>query len=123
MEYFVRQGDAYSIPFPIVLGRYVLSPAEIEDVEITFGDISKTYKDGDIVWNPDRYLYEFPLEEAETFEFVPCQRVQSQVRYKLKKFDTKDKRPQLITSFNGPTLIIISSLSEEQFKEGENELW
>lgn len=123
MEYIVRQGDAYSIPFPIVLGRYALSPAEIEDVEITFGDIVKTYKDGQIIWNPDRYVYEFPLEEDETFNFVATQKVYTQVRYKLKKFDAKDTRPQLVTSFNGPTLIIIPSLSENQFKKGDNEIW
>ena len=59
-EYVVRQGDQYSIPFPIILNNsYIITddfidsenPERSGDVEIVIGDLRKTLKNNEIKFN------------------------------------------------------------------------
>lgn len=110
MEYIVRRGDQYNIPFPIILGNKILTPNEIEDVVISFNDISKSFKKEEVTFNWDKNYFEFPLTQEETFDLYPGVRLDSQVRFKMKQLD--DRNPT-ISSFDGPSIIIINSNNEE----------
>lgn len=110
MEYFVRRGDQYNIPFPVILGNKLLSPNDIEDVVISFNDLCKSFKKDEITFNWDRYCFEFPLTQEETLDLYPSMRLNSQVRYKLKQLDNRNP---MISSFEGPSIVIIDSNSKE----------
>ena len=74
----MMQGDSYKLGFQILnnAGNPV-TPADVNDVEITIGNLSKTYKKNMLVFNSG--LWMFPLSQDETFNYVPAA-VKGQVR-------------------------------------------
>ena len=118
-DYIVRQGDQYSIPFPILMDDYIITDdllnsgnAETDgDVEITIGKLRKTLRNGEIKFNPNTYTFDFPLTQEETFALRPGMRLRSQVRVKLRSFDSNENN--FIFSYDGPNVLIIQSISKE----------
>lgn len=117
-EYVVRQGDQYSIPFPILLDRYIVTsdfidsekPENSGDIEITVGDLRKTFKNNEIKFNTITYTFDFPLTQEETFELYPGMRLRSQVRVKFRKYGDENN---FIYSYDGPDIVVIESMSKE----------
>ena len=74
----MMQGDSYKLGFQILnnAGNPV-TPADVNDVEITIGNLSKTYTKNMLVFNSG--LWMFPLSQDETFNYVPAA-VKGQVR-------------------------------------------
>lgn len=118
-DYIVRQGDQYSIPFPILMDDYIITDdllnsgnAETDgDVEIIIGKLRKTLRNGEIKFNPNTYTFDFPLTQEETFALRPGMRLRSQVRVKLRSFDFNENN--FIFSYDGPNVLIIQSISKE----------
>lgn len=112
MDYLVKQGDQYMVPFFVVMGRYILDPNQLEEVVISFGpELVKSWKAGEVQYNGRRHCFEFPLTEEETSSLYPGMRLCSEVRYKLKQFD--DNPNVLVRSFEGPSIVIVNSNSKE----------
>lgn len=74
----MMQGDSYNLAFTVRnnAGAIVL-PDDIQDMEITIGHISKTYKNVQITYQDGKWL--FPLSQSETFGYWP-KSVKSQIR-------------------------------------------
>lgn len=75
----MMQGDAFVQKIKINKnGNTTVTPDDVLDVEVTFGRLSKTYADGDLLYRDG--LWEFPLSQAETFRMRDTyQRVQVRV--------------------------------------------
>jgi len=118
-EFTIRQGDQYSIPFTVMLDGSVITDKMIDsvdeelngDVEIVIGKLRKTYRNGDVKYNPRTYTFDFPFTQTETFALRRGMRLNSQVRVKLRKFN-KDEA-NTIYSFDGPMVVVEGSLSRE----------
>jgi len=119
-QYTVRQGDQYSIPFQITLDGSLITNKMIDgvspelngDVEIVIGKLRKTYRDEEVKFNTKTFTFDFPFTQDETFNLRPGMRLKSQVRVKLKKFNPTEDN--FIFSYNGPDVLVISSLSREK---------
>lgn len=119
-DIIVRQGDQYSIAFPILLDRHIVtadlingaSPELDGDVEIVVGKLRKTYRKNEVKFNELTYNFEFPLTQKETLALRAGMILKSQVRVKLKRFSKEENNT--IYSYNGPDIRIIESLSREQ---------
>lgn len=118
-DYVIRQGDQYSIPFPILINDYIITDDLLNsgnsetdsDVEIVIGKLRKTLRNGEIKFNSSTYTFDFPLTQEETFAFRPGMRLKSQVRVKLRSFDSNENN--FIFSYDGPNILIIQSMSKE----------
>ena len=74
------QGDAYGLPIEILKSDdSIVTADDVSDVEITIGFITKSYKAGEVTFNPDAGKWIFPLTQAETFK-LPAIRIKAQVR-------------------------------------------
>lgn len=74
------QGDSYDIS--VILRNNAgqpISPADVEDVEITIGDMTKTYKKAEITYANGVWL--FPISQVVSFRQWPG-RSRAQVRVK-----------------------------------------
>lgn len=66
----MMQGDSYNLAFTVKNNAgAVVTPADIEDMEITIGHISKTYKNIQVTYKDGKWL--FPLSQEETFGYWP----------------------------------------------------
>ena len=66
----MMQGDSYNLGFTVRNNAgSVITPADVMDVEITVGHISKTYRRGEITFGDERWY--FPLSQRETFDYWP----------------------------------------------------
>ena len=76
----MMQGDSFHLGIRIKnnAGNPV-TPTDIEDVEISIGHISKTYRRGELTFIDGMWM--FPMTQYETFEFYPSS-VKAQVRIK-----------------------------------------
>ena len=74
----MMQGDSYSLGIRILnnAGNPV-TPEDIKDVEITIGQLRKTYLNAQVTFNEG--LWMFPLSQKETFGCWPAA-VKAQVR-------------------------------------------
>lgn len=74
----MMQGDSYSLGIRILnnAGNPV-TPEDIKDLEITIGQVSKTYLNAQVTFYEGLWL--FPLSQKETFDYWPSA-VKAQVR-------------------------------------------
>ena len=74
----MMQGDSYNLGIRILnnAGNPV-TPDDIKDVEITIGQLRKTYLNAQVIF--DEGLWLFPLSQKETFDYWPAA-VKAQVR-------------------------------------------
>ena len=100
-EIIIRRGDSYAIPFGAILNNQALPKHLIRNVEITIGELVKTFNDG--IYYKDYALY-FPLTEEDTYGFIASSTMKSQVRLQLNPNGD-------IISLDGPTFKVIESLS------------
>jgi len=76
----MMQGDAYMLGINILNNAGVsVTPADIQDVEITIGSMKKKYSDAAISYSGG--LWMFPLSQKETFGCLPAA-PKAQVRIK-----------------------------------------
>ena len=74
------QGDAYYIPFYFFADEETqITEDMVDDVEIIFGKVRKTYSDGEILYNDGAFL--FPLTQAESSAMSGTVRVRAQVTF------------------------------------------
>ena len=76
----MMQGDSYLLGVSILnnAGNPV-TPADVADVEITIGHISKRLSDNQLTFVNN--LWMFPLDQNDTFDFLPAA-MKAQVRVK-----------------------------------------
>ena len=74
----MMQGDSYNLGIRILnnAGNPV-TPDDIKDVEITIGQLRKTYRNAELTYSGGVWL--FPLSQKETFGYWPSS-VKAQVR-------------------------------------------
>lgn len=78
----MMQGDSYGLPIEILRSdNTVVTAADVSDVEITIGFLTKTYKAGEVTYDADTAKWVFPLSQEETLKF-PAIRIKAQVRVK-----------------------------------------
>lgn len=76
----MMQGDAYNLGFTIRNNAgSAVTPEDVINVEITIGNLTKTFQNGDVTYLDGKWY--FPLTQAETFQFRPSA-VKAQVRIK-----------------------------------------
>lgn len=74
----MMRGDSYNLGIRILNNAgSPVTPADVNDVEITIGHFSKTYLREEIFYSDGLWL--FPMEQYETFELWPSS-VKAQVR-------------------------------------------
>ena len=74
----MMQGDAYKLGFRITNNAgNPITPADITDLEITIGSLSKTYRKNQLLYESG--LWMFPFTQDDTFSYVPAA-AKSQVR-------------------------------------------
>ena len=61
----MMQGDAFVQKIKILNNGQIVTPEDVLDVEVTFGRLSKTLLEEDLLYRDG--LWEFPLSQAETF--------------------------------------------------------
>lgn len=76
----MMQGDAYMLGISILNNAGMpVTPADVEDIEITIGHIKKKYSDAALTYKNGVWL--FPLSQKETFGYLPAA-PKAQVRVK-----------------------------------------
>ena len=66
----MMQGDSYRLGFTVLNNaKAPVTPNDITDLEITIGHIRKTYRNAQITYNENRWM--FPLSQEETFGYWP----------------------------------------------------
>ena len=76
----MMQGDSYNLGFRVMNNaKNVVTPIDIQDMEITIGHITKTYRNAQVIFSAGRWLV--PLSQEETFGYWP-KSVKSQIRVK-----------------------------------------
>lgn len=76
----IMQGDSYGLKIEILKADgTAVTTADVSDVEITIGLMSKTYSSGKVTFSEDYNKWIYPLTQAETFKF-PAAIVKGQVR-------------------------------------------
>lgn len=66
----MMQGDSYNLGFTVLNNaKELVTPADIRDMEITIGHLSKTYKNLQITYQNGKWL--FPISQEESFDFWP----------------------------------------------------
>ena len=74
----MMQGDSYNLGFTVLNNaRVPVTPADIQDVEITIGHLRKTYRNAQVTFYKDKWM--FPLSQEETFGYWP-KNVKAQIR-------------------------------------------
>lgn len=74
----MMQGDSYNLGFTVKNNAGVLvTPADIQDMEITIGHLTKTYRNLQITYRDGKWL--FPISQTESFEYWP-KVVKAQIR-------------------------------------------
>lgn len=76
----MMQGDSYNLGIEILNNaNNPVTPDDVLDVEITIGNLRKTYKALELNYDENLYLWIFPLSQKETFGYWPSQK-KAQVR-------------------------------------------
>lgn len=76
----MMQGDSYLLGISILNNAGTpVTPADVADVEITIGHISKRFSDNQLTFTNN--LWMFPLDQNDTFDFLPAA-MKAQVRVK-----------------------------------------
>lgn len=66
----MMQGDSYNLGFTVLNNAgSVVTPADIQDMEITIGHIRKTFRNSQIVFDNGKWL--LPLTQKDTFGYWP----------------------------------------------------
>lgn len=74
----MMQGDSYNLGIRILNNAgSPVTPADIKDVEITIGHLTKTYRKAQLTYQGGVWL--FPLNQKETFAYWPSS-IKAQVR-------------------------------------------
>lgn len=74
----MMQGDSYSLGIVILNNAgSPVTPADVRDVEITIGDMSKTYKRAELTFTDGVWM--FPISQKDSFSMWPSA-VKAQVR-------------------------------------------
>lgn len=74
----MMQGDSYSLGISILNNAgSPVTPDDIRDLEITIGNLRKTYLNAQVTYSNGVWL--FPLSQKETFRYWPAH-VKAQVR-------------------------------------------
>lgn len=72
---YIMQGDEYGIRIGLLTkDGTAVTPENVTNVEITLGRFRKTYLDGDVSWDGEKWV--FPMTQAESFTFrtnVKCE--------------------------------------------------
>jgi hypothetical protein len=78
----MMQGDSYSIGFTVLNNaRVPVTPEDIDDVEITIGHLRKTYRNAQVAFYDDKWM--FPLTQKESFGYFPkSTRANIRIRWK-----------------------------------------
>lgn len=75
----IMQGDAYEVAITLKDDNdTTITSADVADVEITLGNLSKTYTDGAISYDDGEWL--FPLSQDESFALNAISRLQVRVK-------------------------------------------
>lgn len=82
----IQQGDQYAIPFPVYIGDELASPANVAGVRIKIHDTMSEYPDGDLTYDADRGVWQYPLTEENTRSW-PVSELKAQVGVKLDSTD------------------------------------
>lgn len=79
----MMRGDAYEIALALTDEEgNPITTEEVAEVEISLGDVTKTYTSGDVVYDDGKWL--FPLTQDETlFTLAPVSGLQVRVKYLL----------------------------------------
>jgi hypothetical protein len=74
----MMQGDSYNLGFTVLNNAHgIVTPDDIQDMEITIGHIRKTYRNSQITYANGKWL--FPLTQKETFGYWP-KAIKAQIR-------------------------------------------
>lgn len=66
----MMQGDRYSLGFTVLNNAgQVVTPDDIQDVEITIGHLKKSFRDVELTFDDNKWM--FPLSQEETFDYWP----------------------------------------------------
>lgn len=77
----MMQGDSYNLGFTVLNNAgSIVTPDDVSDVEITIGHITKSYKNSQITYSNEKWM--FPLSQKETFGYWPsAPRVQIRIKW------------------------------------------
>ncbi|MBR6424833.1 MAG: hypothetical protein IKS29_02670 [Oscillospiraceae bacterium] len=64
----VYQGEQYALPLEICFGNKLLTPQDCDDVKIQIGTLCKRFGAGELSFDPEEKLWQFPLTQAESRE-------------------------------------------------------
>lgn len=74
----MMQGDSYGLEIEILNDDGVtVTEEDVSDLEITIGHLTKTYRDEEVTFDGENWI--FPLSQEETFDFPPSA-VKAQLR-------------------------------------------
>lgn len=80
MTMTIMQGDAYYLPFKILVDQTEVTPAAVETIEFSIGNLLKYYP-GEVEYNDGKFqLY---LSQQETFKMSPKTSLKVIVRIKF----------------------------------------
>lgn len=79
MAIVIMQGDACRIPFHIRQDGRVVMADMITDLEVTVGELRKTYSSGEITYD-DEYWYVY-LSQQETMAMTGPDQIRVRIRY------------------------------------------
>lgn len=85
----IMQGDEYGIPFHITRSGKTVGPGDVDEVEITVGQFTKTTEDG-VSYDEGSESWGFPLTQEESFAMGAYE--EAQVRVKLSGYGVIGKR-------------------------------
>lgn len=77
----MMRGDSYEIAITLTdEENQPIAPADVSEVEISLGDIIKTYSSGDVIYDDGKWL--FPVTQSETLSAVAAvSTLQVRVKY------------------------------------------
>ncbi len=80
----MMQGDSRSLTVTILNeDKTVVTADDVSDVEFIFGHLRKTYKEGQVAFDPVSGKWVIPFSQQETFSFQAPGYVNAQVRVKF----------------------------------------
>lgn len=86
--YYVKQGDAYSIPVTVTADGSAVTDNMLDALEVMVGPgLRKTWPDGEIEYDEDTDYWLLPLTQAETFALPAGSEIALDVRAKTNSGD------------------------------------
>lgn len=68
---FIQQGDQYAIPIYVQQDELLITPDNCSDLRIQIGNVLRTYSKGELTYNSEEGVWEFPLTEEMSRSFGP----------------------------------------------------